>query len=206
MALGSGTFSSFAGAASDLFASKGYSAKAKGDVFEQQNYQLAAKLAKQNEAYTVESTAIKQAQLDRQIYQTIGGQQADVAGAGFAASGSALDLMRDSAAQGALTKEVLAKQGVITEAGYAEQAQSYENMSKAAQVAINAENEAAKGSEITGILKAAAGVASLFTGLPISSVVDGFTPEAPKDPSNPLVINQYGSPGPVNNNPLGGLY
>jgi hypothetical protein len=25
----------------------------------------------------------------------------------------------------------------------------------------------------------------------------GFVPQAPSDPSNPLVINQYGSPGPA---------
>jgi hypothetical protein len=56
--------------------------------------------------------------VDRQIYQTIGGQQAGTAGAGLAASGSPLDLLADSAGQGAFAKDVLAKQGLITEAGY----------------------------------------------------------------------------------------
>jgi hypothetical protein len=176
MALGSATFSDLGGAVSDLFASSadsskasGLRIKAQGDALEGQNYDLAASLARQNEQFTEQSTAIKQTQLDRQIYQTIGGQQADVAGAGFAASGSALDLMRDSAQQGALTKDVLAKQGQITEAGYTEQAASYDNLSKAAQFAVQGDNQAADaadsaatGSTITGIIKGIAGVASIF--------------------------------------------
>src|SRR5205823_4486792 len=91
--------------------------KARGDLAEASNYDLAAGLARQNEAYTQQSTRIQQAQLDRQVTQAIGGQQASVAGAGFASSGSALDIMRDSASQGALARGVLAQQGVISEAG-----------------------------------------------------------------------------------------
>jgi hypothetical protein len=47
---------------------------------------------------------------------TLGGQEADVAGAGFSEGGSALDLLRSSASQGALTHAVLGQQGLITEA------------------------------------------------------------------------------------------
>jgi hypothetical protein len=42
---------------------------------------------------------------------------AQVAGDGFAASGSALDILRSSAAQGAIAKAVTGYQGLITEAG-----------------------------------------------------------------------------------------
>jgi hypothetical protein len=80
-------------------------------------------------------------QLDRQITLTIGGQRADVAGAGLKESGTALDLLRDSAAQGALAKDVLARQGVIQEAGYEEQAQSYDVMSGAAKYAAAGEED-----------------------------------------------------------------
>lgn len=162
MAFGAGTITSFAGAASDLFSADAHRAKAAGDKFEQQNYDLAGKLADQNAAFTETSTAIKGAQLDRQLYQTIGGQQADVAGAGFAASGSALDLMRDSASQGALTHAVAGEQGLITEEGYKEQGESYRNMSQAAQVAIDAENKAADNAWITAGIKGVAAAASLF--------------------------------------------
>lgn len=168
MAFGSSTFSDIGGAVSDLFASSGDKAKAQGDFIEAKDYSLASDLATQNEKFAETSTAIKQAQLDRSIYQTIGGQQADVAGAGFAQSGSAIDLLRSSAQQGALTKAVAGQQGLIQEAGYKEQAESYANMSQAATIAGNAENDAAKGSMIGGIIKGIAGVASIvaapFTG------------------------------------------
>lgn len=164
MAIGSATFSNFGGAVQDLFSAQAYKYKAKGAEFEKQNYLLAADLATQNERFTEQSTAIKQMQTERQNQLVLGGQQADVAGAGFEASGSALDLLRDSAQQGALTKQVAAQQGLITEAGYKEQAESYQNMASAAQVAIDAANYAAKGSYITAGLKAAAGVASIFSG------------------------------------------
>jgi hypothetical protein len=176
MAFGGSTISDFAGGVSDFFAAsadqtkaQALRLKAQGDQLEGENYGLASDLATQNEKFTETSTAIKQAQLDRSITQTIGGQQADVAGAGFASSGSALDIMRDSASQGALTKAVAGQQGLITEAGYKEQAQSYTNMQTAAGIAVqtdelaaNAADKAATGADITGAVKIGAGIATLF--------------------------------------------
>ena len=60
-------------------------------------------------------------------------------GAGLAESGSALDLLRDSASQGALAKSVLVTQGQMTEAGYTEQANTYATMSAAAKTAAAGE-------------------------------------------------------------------
>jgi hypothetical protein len=156
------TVNDVGGAVSDLFAAQGDQAKAQGDILEGQNYTLAAQLADQNEQFTATSTAIKETQADRQLYLQIGGQKADVAGAGFAESGSALDLMRSSASQGALNRAVLGQQGLITEAGYQEQATSYRNMAQAAQVAANAENSAATGAEIGSAIKGVAALATLF--------------------------------------------
>lgn len=162
MALGPSTITDIGGAVSDLFAAEGYKYKAEGAAFEKKNYQLAASLADQNAVFTEWSTNIKQAQESRNIYQSLGKTQADVAGAGFAESGSALDLLRDSASQGALAKAVLGEQGLITEAGYKEQADSYRNMASAAQVAIDAAHEAATGADITAVIKGAAAVATLI--------------------------------------------
>ncbi len=162
MAIGSATFSNFGGAVQDLFAAQGYKYKAKGAEFEKQNYLLAGDLATQNAQFTETSTAIKQMQTERQNQLVLGGQQADVAHAGFEESGTALDLLRDSAQQGALTKQVAAQQGLITEAGYKEQAESYKNMASAAQVAIDAAHTAETGSYITAGFKGAAAVASIF--------------------------------------------
>ena len=164
MAFGSATLTDAGGAVSDLFSSFADKAKAKYDFAEASNYGLASDLATQNEKFTETSTAIKEAQRQRQLTNTLGGQQADVAGAGFAESGSALDLLRDSASQGALTHAVLGQQGLITEAGYTEQAQSFKTMQQAAIDAGNAENDAATGAGITGIIKGIASVATLFTG------------------------------------------
>ena len=157
MAFGQGGLNFASGAVDSLFAgfaaeqnanlsaaglnlqASGLRIKAAGDIAEGQEYDLAAQLAERNRQYTIESTAIQQAQLERQIQGTIGSQQANIAGSGLAASGSALDLLAESASQGRLAHEVLAKQGLITEAGYEEQRQSYNIMSNAAKMAAAAE-------------------------------------------------------------------
>lgn len=162
MAFGVGTINSIGGAVNDLFAADAHKSKAKGLRIEAENYDLASGYALKNEKFVETSTAIKQAQMDREIYKTIGGQQADIAGAGFAASGSAIDLMRESAAQGALTKAVGEQQGLITEEGYQVQAKSYANMGAAARMAANAEDEAATGAYWGAGFKAAAAVASFL--------------------------------------------
>lgn len=178
MAISSSTFTDIGGAVSDLFAADADRTKAQadivksqGDALEAANYGEAADFATQNVGYTQQATQLKEVQQQRQITQTLGTQQAQVAGAGFASSGSALDLLRDSAAQGALSKAVLGNQGLITEAGYQEEAQSYTNMSKAADFAVQgdelaaqAENEQANGADIAGAIKGVAAVASVFSG------------------------------------------
>ena len=180
-------FNTLGGAASDLFSGLGHAAKAKYDFSEAQNYDLAAELATKNEEFTKTSTAIKQAQQARETSMLLGGQQADVASAGFQESGSSLDLLRDSAAQGALTHAVAGQQGLITEAGYQEQAQSYHTMSTAATEAGNAEKDAASFSNVTAILKGVAGVASLFTGVGevagVAAAVGGAAASAVGDPN-----------------------
>jgi hypothetical protein len=163
------------GAVSDLFGAFGdfeksgsYDLKAQGDALQAKNYGLAADLAGQNEKFTETSTAIKLAQINRSNTMQIGQTTADVAGAGFANSGSALDILRDSAGQGALTKAVAGQQGLITEAGYHEQEESFTNMQQAAILAeqedknaASAANFAGVGSAISGVFKAGATLAVL---------------------------------------------
>jgi hypothetical protein len=162
MAFGAGTITSVGGAVSDLFSADAHRTKAQGLRLEAGNYDLASGFATENEKFVEQSTAIKQSQLDRSNYLTLGGQAADVAGAGFSSSGSAIDLMRDSAAQGALTKAVGEQQGLIQEEGYKVQAETYTNMGKAAQLAASAEDEAATASMWSAGFKGAAAVASIF--------------------------------------------
>jgi hypothetical protein len=186
MAFGASTISDAGGAVSSLFAgfgaeaqgqlqAEGLNIKAQGDLAESTEYDEAGALAKQNEAFTAQSTAIKEAQNNRQVTQTIGGEQASIAGAGFANSGSSMAMLRDSASQGALTTAVAGEQGLITEASYNEQAQSYQTMSDAAKTAAgeedqlatdtkNAADNAATGDFISGAIKGVAALASIGTG------------------------------------------
>lgn len=137
-------------AVSDLFGAQGATASAK-------SYDEAAAIADRNAQITQQMTIIKETQQSRAINKTLGAQTAGVAGAGFAKSGTALDLMRDSASQGALTKALTADQGAITENSYAEQAGMFRSMSAAA-------NTSATGQKVGGIIQAAGGAINLAKG------------------------------------------
>lgn len=162
MALGTGTFDAAGGAVKDLFAASSYKTRAQGNRLQAQQYDLAQKFSLQNKQFAETSTAIKEQQTQRSIENVIGQQQADVAAGGFASSGTALDLLRDSMSQGALTKAVVGQQGLIEEAGYQEQADSYAIMAQSARLAAAADEKAAKGSYLSAGIKAVTAVASLF--------------------------------------------
>lgn len=173
MALSASTFSNAGGAVTDLFAAygaeqqgqisaEGTRIKAQGDLAEAQQYDLAQTLAEQNKQFTQTSTAIQQQQQVRNTTMQIGGEKAAQAGAGFAASGSGLDILADSARQGALAKQVIGQQGQITEAGYQEQANSYGIMSSTAKQAAGEEMEIANQQQNAGNI---AGIGDIAGGL-----------------------------------------
>lgn len=170
MAFGNATFANLGGAVSDILQGQANAdalqIKAQGNRFEADNYDLAETLARKNAAFTERSTAIKLAQAEREIYLGMGQTVSDVAGAGFSMSGSALDLMRMGASQGALTQAVIQEQGLMTEYGYNVQADSYRNMATASRWAAAAQDDLASKTErnswITGGIKGAAAIASLF--------------------------------------------
>lgn len=197
MALSSSTFSNAGGAVSDLFAgfgattqaglkatglnlnAEGMRIKATGDLAEASNYDIAGNLAGENEQFSKTSTAIQQMQQLRSNEAQVGTQKADIGASGGTTGGSALDILRDSASQGAMAKAVLGQQGLITEAGYKEQQESYETMASTArttaagedtiadqtdqlaQQTIAAGKQAATGDFISGALKGVAAVASI---------------------------------------------
>jgi hypothetical protein len=192
MAFGSATFSGLStavsdigagisqegAATSDLYAAEAEQYKIEGTQFERTSYQEAAALAAQNEQFTAYSTRIKAAQQQREISMSLGTTTANVAGAGLANSGSALDILRESASQGALTKAVIKQQGLITEAGYNEQQQSYLNMVGAANAAIQgdiigqqadyaAANTAKEAAEFSFIGAGVAGAGALASAAPL---------------------------------------
>jgi len=141
-------FSSLGSAAGDLFASKGYKQQAKG-------FQKAAALSRETAVLAGVAGEIQAVRTKREAYKVIGGQKADVAGAGFAASGSALDLLRGSTAEAALDLALTATQTSITVKGYEAEAESYKAQGEAAA-------SQGKSSFISGVFKAAVGIGSLF--------------------------------------------
>jgi hypothetical protein len=154
-------FSDIGSSVSDIFAGLGDQYKAEGAEFEEQSYEKAATLAGQEATFSEMSTAIQTAQSERNLLMSLGSTKAGVAGAGFGESGTALDLLRSSAQEGATTTAVVKENGMIQTAGYQEQQQSYNLMADAAQVDVQAEKEAATGSFIGAGIQAIAGVASL---------------------------------------------
>jgi hypothetical protein len=121
-------FNLLSGGVSDLFG-------AAGDAAEASAYANAAKIDQQNAQLAQEGGDISKYQEQRKIYQTLGGTQAEVAGAGFANSGSSQDILRSGAQQGALAKAQIQVQTDINVNSYEEQAQANLGMENAAKAA-----------------------------------------------------------------------
>lgn len=155
-----GAFNLAGGAVSDLFSSKASSITAGGDRLAATAARKAAGLAGENLDYEYQSTAIKQLQADRSIYQSISSAEANVAGNGFKASGSAMDILRDSAVQGDLTKSIISTQGEIDANAIKQQIASFGAQADQYDTAAAAADSASSGSMISGIIKGAGAVAT----------------------------------------------
>lgn len=132
-------------AVSDLFGGIGLLYKGKGSRLEAEQYDKAAGLALLNKQFAHTSTEIKETQQQRDIFKQTGGQESDIAAGGFEATGGALDILRESTSQGALAKAVIGQQGLIEEASYQEQADSYHLMAEASREAAKADTWGAVG-------------------------------------------------------------
>lgn len=142
-----GIFNLASGAVSDLFG--GVAGLSEGAA-----YKKASSIAGQNAKLTETSTALQETMAQRAAYQTISAQKADVGGAGFAAGGSALDLLRSSTQQASLTRGALDIQGAVTESGFAQQAAAYQGQAGAAKTK-------GSGGILSGVLQVA-GIAAMF--------------------------------------------
>lgn len=141
-------FSKLGGAVSDLFG-------AAGDLSEASGYKKAEAIEKQNAGLAEVQNRVQMTQLNRQIFQAQGATAAEEGGAGFTAGGSAGDIMRSNASQGALSRQVLGLQGQINQNNFAQQAASFSQMATTAEGAA-----AAAGGG--GILNTVAGLAGLL--------------------------------------------
>lgn len=148
------------GAVNDLFSSNASKLTAAGDRTAAAAARKAAGLAGDNLNYEYQSTAIKMLQADRSIYQTISSADANIAGNGFKASGTAMDILRDSAVQGDLTKSIIGTQGEIDANGIKQQIASFGAQADQYDNAAAAADSASTGSMISGLIKGAGAVAS----------------------------------------------
>lgn len=155
-----GGFNSAGLAVQDIFNARGSRIMAQGYRDSAASYSAAAKFAKENADITRESTKLQTESADRAIYKTIGGQAADVAGAGFASSGSALDILADSEAQGKLTLDLIAKQGEINVNGYEMQAKMYRGQAAMATAQAASAENASNASGIASIIHGASAAIS----------------------------------------------
>lgn len=146
MPLTSGQIGGIAGAAGDLI---GGLFGAAGSAAEAKAYKQAAKYALQNAVISQEAGDIKLEQTSRQIFKTLGTQQAGYAGAGLTSGGSAQEVIRSSVSQGALEKAIVNEQTQINVIGYKAEAAQFAGMAAAAK-------DAAKGGFLSSILGAAA--------------------------------------------------
>ena len=163
------------GAVGSLFTAAGDQASQQNDYLAAENDTLAASsytqasgIASQNLSLEQQSTAIKETQADREIFQNESSQQATAAGNGFQEAGSAAAILADSANQGALQKQLIQQQGDITANATQEQllalntqSQEASNQATMQTNAGNAAGSAATGALVGGAFKAVAGIASI---------------------------------------------
>ena len=161
MAFGADTINAGGNAVSDIFGAFGSFESAKGSKIAAQDYTEAAGIAANNAELEGFATKIKQTQEEREAFKTIGSQVADVAGAGFEESGSALDLLRSSASQGALAKQLIGEQGAIQQNTFEEQSIAYQSMAASASAKAKADTLGGYGKIAGALFSGATAIATL---------------------------------------------
>lgn len=172
----------FGGAASDLFSASGYGKEAEGYGKEEQAYLQAAGLMDTNigieeklKNLTMASTGIQLQANQRAIYQTVGGAKADIASAGLAEHGSALDSIQSSLTQGAIQTQLIQTSGLaqieqeniqetqfgIQKAAYQGEAAGAHAAQGQAEAAQSAAYASSAGKAVGGVLNTIAGIASI---------------------------------------------
>lgn len=153
-------FGGLGGAVSDIFGAMGAGDLAKGYKAQATGYRGAAEISGINRGLAAQANAIQAVKTDREVYRALGGQVSDVAASGFS-QGSATDLIRDSAQQGALAKQIINRQGAIEQNAYMQEQQSYLQQAASADASAAAAKKQKKGGIFGGILKAVGVIAPL---------------------------------------------
>jgi hypothetical protein len=130
-------------AAQDLAQGQAEGVTAQGDQLEANSYLKAGGVADKNARLERASAGIQSYQEDIAAERALGGQEADIAGAGFGSGGSGFYLARAGIQQASLAKALINVQGSITAGGF-------EQQSLAAQAEAAAASGAADRANILG--------------------------------------------------------
>ncbi|SRR5579884_470543 len=165
-------------------------AQAQGSQAEAGAYTTSATIAEQNAFLAEASGKIQQYQQLRSAFQTIGAQKAAVAAAGFASSGSSLDLLRSSTQQAYLQNQILGINAASAQSGYLGQAAASRAEATAATAASTAQlalaQQARQASEIAQAqaTNEANALKSVFPSTPQSAMASEAAGGGPIDTSN----------------------
>lgn len=145
---------------------------ATGDTEEGNLYTSAQGIAQQNARLALVGGQIAQSQEQLQVARTIGSQRATVAGSGFAAAGSAVNIMRASTQQGVLQNQLLGVNANLQAGGYQEQASA---ASAEAAAANTAGAEATSLATTSGVIAAASKTNAVNTAAAMGLTVPGLS-------------------------------
>ncbi len=172
----SGALSTYSSGISDFATANAQRKASEGDLAEESAYTNAALIADQQTRLARVSGGIEVSQEDRIIRRTIGEQRAIVAGSGFKATGSAIDIARDSAYQGNLEKALIGHNAEIKAGGYESEAAAARGSAAAARIASEASLELAAAAESSGKMSTSLGALQASTAY--NDYVNGTTTTA----------------------------
>lgn len=161
VSLGVGAIQSAGGAVADLYAAQGATTSAAADEAAASEFGSAAALAGQNALIYQSSGQIQQAATKRALYQTQGTASADVGANGLRMSGSAADILKSNASQGAIQLAMQQAQTGINVTGAQEQQTAYEAEQTQATGAAKVAEAAASGDTMGSIIGGISTVAEI---------------------------------------------
>lgn len=155
----------FGQAAASSASARAYDALAGGYHAQGQAFDTATAIADKDARLSGLSTAIQKVQTQRQIYQTIGGARADIGAAGFGEHGSAIDVLKSSAAQGELQMQITGTKGQLEQDTFVQQSTAYAAQAKGSYAAEEAAKANASGARASATAAKAGGVIKSITGI-----------------------------------------
>lgn len=169
-------------AATNAANATGATTQAAGYSREAEAYDTVGGIADENAKIEGISGNIKQLQLNRGIQRTLGAQRASVAAAGFASSGSSLDIMKSSIQEGYLADQLIRTQSSVTQGGYLEQGAAARAEGAGARVASTAATALAQS-------YAAAGATATANAANETSALSTYLAGRPATPESALVTS-----------------